>query len=409
MKLFTRLSVSVVLASGLLLSAGAFADSKSLRPEVGEPLQAAQQAMQAKDYKTAQAKIGDAEKVGKLTTYESYIIARMKIAASIAAGDYNSAIPAYEQAMASPEFPENEKVANLGMLAKLYYGAKNFAKAADTLQRYRAAGGTDSLTLDLLPQTLYLSGQYAETEKELNAQIAQLEKSGQSPTEMQLQLLQSCAGKLNDTSGYVAALQLLVTYYPKDSYWADLLARVANKPGFSDRLTLDVYRLKLKLGTLSAAGDFVDATELAAQAGYPGEADTFIKTGYAKKALGVGAPNDVDRQKRLQDLVTKKIADDKATRAQDDAAAASQPTGDTLVAAGLNYVGYGEYDKGIQMIQQGIAKGGLKNPDEAKLHLGYAEVLGGRYDDAVKVLKTVEGNNGTRDMAGLWMLVARRH
>jgi len=84
-------------------------------------LQAAQQAMQAKDYKTAQAKIGDAEKVGKLTTYESYIIARMKIAASIAAGDYNSAIPAYEQAMASPEFPENEKVANLGMLAKLYY------------------------------------------------------------------------------------------------------------------------------------------------------------------------------------------------------------------------------------------------------------------------------------------------
>ncbi|MDB5967841.1 MAG: hypothetical protein JWQ90_291, partial [Hydrocarboniphaga sp.] len=41
-------------------------------------LQAAQTALQAKNYAEAKTQIGAAEAVGKLTPYESYIVARLK-------------------------------------------------------------------------------------------------------------------------------------------------------------------------------------------------------------------------------------------------------------------------------------------------------------------------------------------
>ena len=37
-----------------------------------------------------------------------------------------------------------------------------------------------------------------------------------------------------------------------------------------------------------------------------------------------------------------------------------------------------QFDKGIPLIEQGIAKGGLKVPDEAKLRLGLAYMRAGQ-------------------------------
>jgi hypothetical protein len=59
------------------------------------------------------------------------------------------------------------------------------------------------------------------------------------------------------------------------------------------------------------------------------------------------------------------------------------------------------------MMQQGIAKGSLKRPEDAKLHLGIAQVMAGDAK-AQATLRSVGGTDGTADLARLWSLYARR-
>ena len=402
-----RLSALVLLmAAQAVVSGAAFAAGKqTISAEVGAPLQEAQKALQSKDYKGASAKIAAAEAAGKgkLTSYESFVIAQLKSSAALGQGDYKSALAAYDDILASPELPAGEKVQRLDAYVKIAYTAKDYAKTADAIQKYKAAGGTSPDTLGLYAQSLYLAGKYKEAGAELTSQIDALEAAGKRPTDTQLQLLASCALKQNDMVAYAAALEKIVTFTPKPEYWLDLIVRTGNKPGFSPALTLDTYRLRKATGTMEKTGDYMEAAQLALQAGYPAEAKGFVDEGYSKKLLGEGA--DASRHQRLKDLVAKKLTEDQATLAEGEKAAAAQATGDALVATGFNLVTYGQYDKGLQLIQQGISKGGLKAPEQAKLHLGVAQNLAGKKAEANKTFAGVGGTDGSKDLARLWRLV----
>jgi hypothetical protein len=81
--------------------------------------------------------------------------------------------------------------------------------------------------------------------------------------------------------------------------------------------------------------------------------------------------------------------------------------GNDLVKVGMNYVFEGKADKGINLVEQGIKKGGLKRPEDAKLSLGYAQVHAGQKARGAQTLKSVQGTDGTADIARLWALYAR--
>ncbi len=392
----------------LLMAAqtAAFAAGKqTISAEVGAPLQDAQKALQSKDYKGASAKIAAAEAAGKgkLSPYEAYVIAQLKSSAALGQGDYKTALSAYDDILASPELPAGEKLQRLDAYVKIAYSAKDYARTADAIKQYKAAGGSNADTLGLSAQSLYLAGQYAAAGAELTSQINALEAVGKAPSDTQLQLLASCALKQNDMKAYTAALEKIVTYTPKKEYWLDLIVRTSAQPGFSQNLTLDVYRLRQATGTMSKAGDYMEAAQLALQAGYPSEAKTFVDEGYAKKLLGQGP--DAARHQRLKDLVAKKLGEDQATLAEGEKAAAAQTTGDALVATGFNLVTYGQGDKGIALIEQGIKKGGLKSADQARLHLGVAQVMAGKKEAASKTFGSVQGTDGAQSLARLWKLV----
>eukprot|EP00456_Euglypha_rotunda_P010321 TRINITY_DN12572_c0_g1_i7.p1 TRINITY_DN12572_c0_g1~~TRINITY_DN12572_c0_g1_i7.p1 ORF type:complete len:162 (-),score=27.67 TRINITY_DN12572_c0_g1_i7:189-674(-) len=156
---------------------------------------------------------------------------------------------------------------------------------------------------------------------------------------------------------------------------------------------------------MEKTGDYMEAAQLALQAGYPAEAKAFVDEGYAKKLLGDGP--DASRHQRLKDLIAKKLVEDQATLAEGEKAAAAQPTGDALVATGFNLVTYGQSDKGLQLMQQGIAKGGLKAADQAKLHLGVAQIFAGKKADAAKTFAGVGGTDGSKSLARLWAIQSR--
>ena len=85
------------------------------------------------------------------------------------------------------------------------------------------------------------------------------------------------------------------------------------KPGFSDRLGVNVYRLRLATGNLTSTNDYLEMAQLALQAGVPAEAKVIVDKGYDVKLLGQGA--EAARHQRLRDLVMKDLAESQKTRA----------------------------------------------------------------------------------------------
>ena len=141
-------------------------------------------------------------------------------------------------------------------------------------------------------------------------------------------------------------------------------------------------------------------------AALPAEAKRISDEGFASGALGTGA--EAEAQKKLRDAAAKQVIDDQKQLPQSAKAATAASGGVALVNVGFAYVSAGQFDTGIPMMEQGIARGGLPRPDEAKLHLGIAYLSAGRKADAVRMFRDVGGTDGTADLARLWLIHAQR-
>ena len=401
-----RRIAGAALVAASLLATGAAQAQEQLRPEIGKPLQAAQELIKSQRYKEALAKVREAEAVGARNANETFLIERMRIAAATGAGEVDTAAKSFEALSGSGRVSGPEKVRMIESIAVGYYRARQYPKAMQWTQRYFREGGTSPTMRSMLIQSQYESGDFAGVSKELMAEITAAERAGQAPAEDRLKLLLYAATKQGDNNAVVFAMEKLVIYYPKKEYWVDLLSRMQRKPSFSDRLSLDTYRLSLATGSMTAPADFMEMAQLALQADLPPESKQVVDKGFASGVLGAG--KEAERHKRLRDLVMKKVAEDAATRAEDEKQALAAKSGDGLVAFGMYLVYSGQGAKGVQLMQQGIAKGGLKRTEDAKLHLGIAQLLAGDKAKALATFKTVQGTDGTADLARLWTLYARR-
>ncbi|HAT29571.1 MAG TPA: hypothetical protein DCW29_01575 [Janthinobacterium sp.] len=365
----------------------------SVRAEVGKPLQEAQRLASAGKNKEALAKLREADNVGGKTPFETYQIERVRASAAAASGDNGAAIKAFEAVINSGRLSASEAPKFTQGLAGMYYRAKDWPNAIIWINR-SLKDHEDAQMRELLIQTYYISGNYAAAAKELQA------RGGSS--EASLQMLANIQLKQNDKAGYVSTLEKLAGNYPKTSYWADLLNRVSGKPGFSDRLSLDVMRLKLVNGLMSKPGDFMEMAQLSLQAANPAEASKIVEQGYKKGALGTGT--DAPRHQRLKDLAAKNLADNAKTAAKTQAELIKNGDADGLAAFGFASVSNGETDKGLALMNQAIGMTSLKHADEAKLHLGIAYANAGQKAKAIAAFKSVKGTDGTADLARYWVL-----
>jgi len=370
--------------------------AETMRPEVGRPLQEAQALMKQGKNREALAKLREADNVGNKTANESYVIERVRAAAASASGDNEAAAKSFETLIASGRLSAAEKDKFSEGLVGLYIRAKDYGKANAAINRQLKERDNPALR-QLLIQNYYVSGNLSQAEQELR----NIEKGGKL-NEDQLGLLANIQLKKGDKEGYVGTIEKLAASYPKVSYWTDLLNRVVTKPGYSNRLNVDVYRLKLANNLLKKPSEFVEMTQLVLQAKAPAEALKIIDKGYKAGILGVGA--EAARHQRLKDLAQKTLADDQKTQATDEAALVKAKDNDGLLAMGYGLVQAGQADKGLTMMQDAIKAGGLRNPEDAKLHLGEAQAVAGKKAQAITTLKSVGGKDGTADLARYWIM-----
>ncbi|HQR02561.1 MAG: hypothetical protein JSR19_10950 [Proteobacteria bacterium] len=374
----------------------------TLRPDVQKALFAAQELLKAQKPADAMAKIKEAEAIPDRTDFENYTIAQLLGPAAAALGDNLQAATAFDTMLNSGRAAPGDRLKLMQYAGISFYKAQHYPEAAKWLTAFFKEGGKDVQLRTVLGQSLFMMGDFATSAKEMGASVDADIAAGQKPDKSQIQILANCYLKQKDMSGYAATLEKLITYYPTKEGWADLINQIASKTTFASNLRLDAGRLRLATDNVRGPGDYMELGMEALEV-YPAEAQKILNEGFAKGVLGTGP--DAKRQTELRDKAAKNAATDAKSLASDEKKATAAKNGDPAVAVGFNFVTQGKLDKGIALMEQGLQKGGLKHPDEAKLHLGVAYQYAGKKDKALETFKTVQGADGAADLARLWTIL----
>jgi hypothetical protein len=391
----------LVAGLGVVCLSGAYAQG-ALRPEVGKPLAKARQLLAAHSYAAAMAQVRLAAGARGLTANESFIVEEMRGAIAQSSGDLATASKTYADMIASGRVP----AAEIGKLyqaeASMAYSSHNYAGVISWTQKYLGAGGSDPAMRNLLITAYYQQRDYANAARLQKQQVDREVANRQRPSEEQLQLLARCQLETGDKLGFGNTMVQLVTYYPKPDYWQNLIHAAQTRPGYNNRLDLDIDRFELTTGLLKTPTDLMEMTELALQAPLPGEAKAILDAAFAAGTLGTGP--EASRQQRLRDLVNKTYDSELKALPSREADANSSHEGNLAASLGEEYASYGQFDKAIPLLQLALKKDSLRHPDDIKLHLGLVYMKAGQKAAAVQTLRSVGGKEGQAEIARLWIL-----
>lgn len=371
---------------------------------VAQPLQKAQEAMQAKKWDAATAEIKKAQAVEKKTPFEAYQIDEFLGYVLIQQKKFGQAAPVFERMLNSGFVAADQVDERTKTVAQLYFQEKNYRKAAEWAKRYLGKFPGDEGISVLLGQSQYLLEDFKAAADTMSGVVRNAERRGQTPNENWLQIILSSHFKADNKDGIGEVLKKIVRYHPQDQYWENLLDIYRRKDNGGDKLTLAYYRLMNHVGVLKDKGDYVEMAQLALDAGVPGEAQEVVEKGIQSGVLTSEDKTEQGRYERLLNTAKKQAQQDQASLAQlaKDAAKASQGQAD--VALGQAYLSYGRYDDAIAAFQRGLKKPGVTDVDEAQISLGIAYMKKGQKDQARQAFQAVKDESKWSDVAELWTI-----
>ncbi len=395
-------STAAVLAPATVIAADQPAKPK-MSKAVAVPLAAAQKAMAAKQWDTALAEIKKAQAVPQRTPAEDYQIDEFLGYVLVQQKKYGQAAPVFERMLNSGLVPPDQVDDRTKAVAQMYFQEKEYKKSADWAKKWLAKHpGQEDMSV-LLGQSQYLLEDYKSAAATMAGVVANAEKAGQTPKESYIQIVLSSHFKLDNKDGVADALKKMVRYYPQPQYW-DNLVDIYRRKQNSDRVTLGFYRLMSDVGILKDKGDYVEMSQLAIEAGVPGEAEQTMQKGIENGTLKVEDKTEQGRYTRLLDAAKKQATADRSSLAQQAKDAEKATQGQASVGLGQAYLSYGMYDEAIAAIQAGLKKGGVTDADEAQISLGLAQMKKGQKDAARQTFKAVKDDSKWADLANLWTI-----
>ncbi|HEY1043053.1 MAG TPA: hypothetical protein VGE60_04245, partial [Telluria sp.] len=278
-------------------------------------------------------------------------------------------------------------------LVGIYMRAKDYGKANAAIER-QLKERNDPKLRGYLMQNYYNMGNTAAVMNIVRGE----EKAGRTPSEDMYGMVANLQNKAGDKAGYVATLEKLARHYPNANTWTDLLNRVQRKSGFSQRLAVDVYRLKLAKGLMKKPSEYMEMAQLVLQEKSPAEAQRVVTAGYKAGALGVGA--EAPRHQRLKDLTDKEAAAFVGNAERLEASIRKENDMASLFRLGYGLVQSGKTEQGLKLMNEAIKSGQLaERQEEAELRLGQAYAFAGNQKQALATWRGVNGKDGTADLA----------
>ncbi len=353
---------------------------------IAKEMTAAQKAMQASQWTEMIKQLEEAEQKSPLTTYDKKTIYDFKGFAYIKLNNLKAAEAAYEQAVATGGYTPEEAARTNRMLFQLAAGNQQFAKAIEygkTATESPAATPNDFL---IMTQLYYQQKDCKSAGVWADKAVGAFRKANEQPKEVLYQIKLQCASDAGDNAGMSAELYDLIRLTNKTQYWNNLI-RLERQDERDDHNTLMIYRVMYDTNSMNADTDYIEMAQLLQDGGLPGEAAAVLD-----KAATSGILKDEhkERSNRLLTALKTRADTDKKTLAQQDAEAEKNPAGELAVKVGEVHYGFGDYAGAIMLINEGLAKGKVKDLDEAYVYLGRSYAAQKNYADAKKALSQLK-------------------
>src|SRR6185437_8000904 len=413
MKRRNYVAVIGLMGATVALSLGgvAHAAEKGKGPSISscllKPLKAAQDAQKAQNWALDIQKVQEAQaqKCTK-TPYDEFLMNSWLAVGYVQTKDFAHAAPALQAAADSQHATPAQRKQFMSAVVGIYAQTHQNQKAIEAGQSAIKLGVADSSVYVTIAVSQDNLGQHKEAARTIQQLI---DKEGSKPQEKYLQFQWDAYTKANDQADANKVIDTLVTLYPKPDYWLNALQPLLKMNINDAHLQLDVYRLMLDVGALKQPMQFGEMAELAYNAGYPGETVAVLQKAFAQNVFT--AQRDVMRYQHLLMTAMTKAQTDQASLASQEAKAQGAASGDALVQVGAAYLSYGQADKAATLIAAGIAKGGVKSPEQANLLLGVAQLRAHNTAAAHRSFDKVanSSNEGYAQLGRLWVLHSENH
>ncbi len=372
----------------------------ALRNKIYEKLAEAQTAAEAKDYNQAASILDDMIASGGKSALNSYELANVyNLYAFIhySREDYAKALQAYENVVSQPDIPLAMEINTKYTIAQLYFVQEQWQKGINALLDWFAV--TDNPNANayvLLAQGYYQTKDYDKALLNVEKAINMYKADDKVPKEQWYNLARFLYFEKNDVNNTVAVLEELLKYYPKKDYWVQLshMYGEQNKEG-KQLAAMDTAYVQ---DMLTKGTDQITMAYLYLNAEVPYKAARVMD-----KGLKDGSIEGTSKNYEIAGSAWRQAQElDKAIAAMEEAAAKSDE-GELYARLGNIYLDSDEYKKAITAINKGLARGGVKRPDTARLVLGMSYFNDKQYDKAREAFKAAGRDERSAKYSQQWL------
>jgi hypothetical protein len=371
-RLIGAAALGLILALVSLAPGAASADEKKkqeISRVIAKEMTAAQKALQAQQWQEAVKNLEAAETKSGLNAFDQEKIHYFKGFALVKLNNLRAAQTEFEKAAATGAAPPEDSAQITKTLFAISASTQQYQKTIDYGKQMVDAGTATNENVLIISQSYYQLKDCKDAVIWADKGIAAARKAGETPKENFFLFKLQCASDSQDNSAMDPVLIDLIKLNNKTTYWNSLL-RIERQDERDDHNTLMIYRIMYNTQAMKEDTDYIEMAQLLGDAALPGEAAAVLN-----KAMSSGVIKDEHKertQRLLTSLQTRADADKKGL-AQLAAEAAKNAAGELSVKLGEVYYGFGDYQKAIDAINQGVQKGQVKHLDEAYVYLGLSQ------------------------------------
>lgn len=407
--LYRATALAMVLGLGSLPVAQAADDKPKAKPEATKvtqtlsqatykQMEVAQKAFDAKDYKGAEAALDVIKaKYDKLNDYEKATLWIQYAAVYRTMDNSRKAIEAYSNVLKQNNLPDGLRDNALFALAQTYFLVEDYPKAIRVLDKwFSVVADVQPDAYILYAQAYYQQQKYAEAKAPILKALAIAKQRKQEPKENWLGLLRAVFFELKDYNSAVRVMELLVSNYPKDSYFVQL-AGLYGLQG-NQRKQLNVMHAAYKGGYVTNVGDVLNLARLYLAEEAPQQAVNLITARMKDKLIPVNAEN-------LQ-LLAQSLAIAKET--ERSIPVLTKLAGLTGESKHYNFLGQayaqtGEWGKAAEAYAAALKGSNVANPGSLSMQLGTVLYNNGKLAEARSAFSQASGSESQNEAAANWI------
>ena len=286
---------------------------------------------------------------------------------------------------------------------QIAYQANNYDKAITALTAAQKAGSANADLTPLLVESYAKKGQTLTALQTIDQGIDANQKAGKpTPKEWFPRAFTIAYATKPNAPDYAAiraeASQINRKWLAQENsgtVWHDVLLMYTESHQGDAELANDVRRLMYATGGLKSAPDYLEYAEAVYQKN-PGEAKTVLDEGVKKGAYTFAANRNANE---INDIVTKRVAADKAALPSSEKAAGTNPAARIAISVGDGYYGYGNWAKAVEMYKLALTKQGA-DANLLNTRIGMALARSGDAAGAKAAFAQVQGPR--KELADFW-------